>query len=262
MRSDELESPFRLDLDLRVAVMPDGLDPADLVQEGRAAELAESVEKARPLLEHRIEHEVERFDVSGPEGRARALHAAVEQLQRVGDDIARTEYSRFVARSIGVDLETVQRALRTGRRGGRASRTEVTASLDRAESELLRLVLNNPPDRGDVDSGDFTDKRLQRAFLAVENQLSMSEPGTPVDVSAVEDEESLGLIRSLIVDERPLPAWPDLEKRLKGKRLDSEIDALEHRLASLASDSQDHIDALRRLTELQRQKRALTQEPR
>ncbi len=35
LRSDELESPFRLDLDLRVAVMPDGLDPADLVHGSR-----------------------------------------------------------------------------------------------------------------------------------------------------------------------------------------------------------------------------------
>ena len=38
LRGDELESPFRLDLDLRVAVMPDGLDPADLVQQARSVE--------------------------------------------------------------------------------------------------------------------------------------------------------------------------------------------------------------------------------
>src|SRR5690606_40074716 len=71
LRTDGLESPFRLDLALRVAVMPDGLDAADLVQEGRAAELAKAVENATPLLEHRIEAEVAKHDLSGPEGRAR-----------------------------------------------------------------------------------------------------------------------------------------------------------------------------------------------
>ena len=135
LRSDDLESPFRLDLDLRVAVMPDGLDPADLYQEGRGDELAKAVETARPLLEHRIESEVSRHDLSGPEGRARALHAAVAQLQRVGDSIARGEYVRFVARLVGVDIETVEDAL------GRKRRARVTDDpvgerpLDPAEAE-------------------------------------------------------------------------------------------------------------------------------
>ena len=57
LRGDELEAPFRLDIDLRVAVMPDGLDPADLVQAGRKEGLVSAVKSARPLLEHRIDHE-------------------------------------------------------------------------------------------------------------------------------------------------------------------------------------------------------------
>lgn len=259
LRSDELESPFRLDLDLRVAVMPDGLDPADLVQHDRSAELVKAVESARPLLEHRIEHEVGRFDITGPEGRARALHAAAEQLTRVGDDIARTEYSRFVARLIGVDLETVERAVRPGR-GGAVKRGErPQRPLDRAEAELLRVVLNNPVGRGEVEPDDFHDERLRRAFLAITDQLSEIPSGVPIDVSRVRDDAALGLIRSLVFDDRPLPEWADLEKRLKGKRLDAEIEALEKRLSSLDNDSEDHSSALRELTELQRQKRSLTQ---
>ena len=115
LRSDELDSPFRLDLDLRVAVMPDGLDPADLVQEGRTEELALAVKAARPLLEHRIEHEVAKYDLSGPEGTARALHAAAAQVRRVKDEIARREYARFVARVVGVELATVEMAISSGR---------------------------------------------------------------------------------------------------------------------------------------------------
>lgn len=261
LRSDDLESPFRLDLDLRVAVMPDGLDPADLVQEGRSPELIEAVESARPLLEHRIEHDVERFDVSGPEGRARALHAAVAQLKRVNDDIARTEYARFVARLIGVDLDTVRRALGTRLAGARGNGAAPGRPLDRAEAELLRVVLHNPPDRGDVRPEDFTDERLRRAYLAVADELADLDAGTSVDLTSLEDESTAGLLRSLAMDDRPLPDWTDLERRLKGKRLDVEIDALESRLASLDSATDDHSAALRELTELQRQKRALTQEP-
>ncbi len=261
LRSDDLESPFRLDLDVRVAVMPDGLDPADLVQEGRSAELLKAVESARPLLEHRIDHEVERFDVSGPEGRARALHAAVAQLERVNDEIARTEYARYVARLVGVDLETVQRGLRTRRSSGPGTSGQAGTPLDRAESELLRVVLANPAERGEVMPEDFTDERLRQAFIAISDQLGDLEAGAPVDVASVEDEASAGLLRSLAMDDRPLPEWADLERRLKGKRLDVEIDALESKLASLDSTTDDHSSALRELTELQKQKRALTREP-
>ena len=261
LRSDELESPFRLDLDLRVAVMPDGLDPADLVQQGRSTELVSAVESARPLLEHRIEHEVERFDVSGPEGRTRALHAAVAQLKRVNDQIARTEYARYVARLVGVDLETVQRALRPATSGGKGQGLESDMPLDRAESELLRVVLHNPSGRGEIRPEDFGDVRLRRAFLAISDQLENLEPGIAVDLTSLSEEPEAGVLRSLAMDPRPLPEWDDLERRLQGKRLDSRIDVLESRLAALDSATDDHSIALRELTELQKQKRALTQEP-
>ena len=260
LRSDDLESPFRLDLDLRVAVMPDGLDPADLVQQDRVAELVEAVQSARPLLEHRIEHEVSRFDLGGPEGRARALHAAAEQLKRVGDEIARNEYARFVARLIGVDVESVQSAMGSRRRGGTRHGSQSERPLDRAETELLRVVLHNPDAGREVEAGDFTDERLRRAFEDIEAQLQDPDTGSEIDLSRLEAGETLTLLRSLLMDDRPMPDWTDLQRRLTGKRLDARIDDLEERLASLDSGGDDHSAALRELTELQKQKRALTQQ--
>ena len=262
LRSDDLESPFRLDLDLRVAVMPDGLDPADLVQGERTAELLEAVESARPLLEHRIEHEVARFDLSGPEGRARALHAAAEQLKRVGDQIARNEYARFVARLIGVDLQAVQAAVGPGRRGGTDGGRHSERPLDRAEAELLRVVLHHPAAGRDVKAEDFSDERLRRAFEAISAQFDELEPEAQINLSQLEDTDEVKLLRSMIMDDRPLPDWADLQRRIRGKRLEARIDDLEQQLASLDSASDDHSTALRELTELQKQKRALTQEPR
>ena len=73
LRGDTLEMPVRLDLDLRVADLPPGVDPADLVQGGRVDELVAGVDAARPLLQFRIERELERFDLTEPEsGRGRS----------------------------------------------------------------------------------------------------------------------------------------------------------------------------------------------
>jgi DNA primase len=255
LRSDELESPFRLDLDLRVAVMPDGLDPADLYQEGRGDELAKAVDAARPLLEHRIESEVARHDLSGPEGRARALHAAVAQLRRVDDPIAIREYQRFVARLIGIELAEVESAMGRGQRSRRKTDQTLELPLDRAESELLRVVLGNPPGLK-ISASDFSDERLRLAFLSVEGQLADAAPGTPLDLSTIEDAALQGIVRGLALDSRPLPDWADMKERVRMRRIDAEITELERKLAGTEEGTQTHSDYFRRLIALQKEKRS------
>ncbi len=257
LRSDDLESPFRLDLDLRVAVMPDGLDPADLVQKDRGSELVVAVDKARPLLEHRIESEVARFDLAGPEGRTRALHAAQAQLRKVKDPIARREYARFVARLIGVELETVEQAL-DGRRQSAGDRGEQSRPLDRFGSGLLRLVLAND-EAIEVEASDFSDNRLREAFVAVSGVRGETPIGTPVDVGQVSDDRVAGLLRSLSLESEPLPSHQDMTRLVKLRRVDSEIDRVEGELAALDPGSEPHSQTLRRLIALQQEKRKLSE---
>ena len=256
LRGDELESPFRLDLDLRVAVMPDGLDPADLVQQDRSEELVSAVIGARPLLERRIEHEVSRHDLSGPEGRARALHAAAAQVRRINDGIARREYARYVARLVGVELEAAQAAIDGDR--GRRGRAEpgVERPLDRIELELMRVLIADPLSVEGVVAEDFTDQRLRQAFSALD--LSAAVPGEPVDISEAGEEETRSLLRSLAMDDRPLSSGPEILSRVKERRLDAEIEDLQRILAGMEPGTDAHSDNLRRLIALQQEKRSST----
>ena len=256
LRSDDLESPFRLDLDMRVAVMPDGLDPADLVQQDRSAELASAVAKARPLLEHRIDSEVARFDLGGPEGRARALHAAQNQLRRVSDPIARREYARYVARLIGVDLETVERAMQGGRRQSAGPEVD-ERPLDRLQSELMRLVLLNPVGL-DVEAEDFTDPRLQTAFEGLSGPRESAKPGEPLDPGRVDHSRSQEILRRLALDSRPVPDADDVLRLVRLRRVEARIDGVEAKLAMLEPGSGDHSQTLRELIALQREKQELS----
>lgn len=256
LRGDELESPFRLDLDLGVALMPDGLDPADLVQQGRGAELASAVSTATPLLEFRLRHEISRFDLSGPEGRARALHAAADQLRRVGDDIARREYARFVAREVGVDLDTVERSIRSDRKRATVGDDLAERPLPRNESELLRFALSNPSQVRELASADFTDTRLQAAFSAVAQQIAAADDDSPVDVGVVTEPEVAELLRRLAMDGRPMPDRSDILASMRVRQLESEIDRLESRIEGMEAGSDTHSNALRELIALQQQKRA------
>ena len=256
LRGDELESPFRLDLDLRVATMPEGFDPADLVQQGKAAELVEAVNKARPLLEHRIEHEAGKHDLSGPEGRARALHAAAEQVRRIGDPIARREYGRFVARLIGVELADAEAALAAGGRPGAASEPAPGKPFDRLDAEMLRVVLTNEDRIEGLAEADFNDPRLRSAFRAVTDEVMGTPLGTPVELTKVEDPTDQAVLRELALDPAPLASGGELLERLRARRLDAEIDRLESALGGLEPGSEPHSDMLRDLIALQREKRS------
>ncbi len=72
-------------LDLRVAMMPAGNDPADLAQEGRLADLQQAVDTAVPLVRFRIDRMLESFDLDEPEGRARAIKEVAPLLAEQGD---------------------------------------------------------------------------------------------------------------------------------------------------------------------------------
>jgi len=256
LRGDELESPFRLDLDLRVAIMPDGLDPADLVQHERSQELVAAVKDARPLLETRIEHEVGRYDLGGPEGRARALHAGAQQVRRVNDEIARGEYTRFLARLVGVELEAAEAAVegeRTRRRGGEA---DTTRPLDRIESELMRVLLADPAQVAGLTADDFSDERLRAAFVAIADDLGSTPAGQPVDVSLVSEAQAQSLLRSLAMDDRPLPSGSEMLSRVKERRLDVEIAVLRRELASMDQEAAARSDKLSRLIALEQEKRS------
>jgi DNA primase len=255
LRGDQLETPFRLDLDLRVAVMPDGLDPADLVQEGRGEELVSAVKSARPLLEHRIDHEVAKYDLAGPEGRARALHSAAAELRKVTDVIARREYMRYVARRVGVDLADVEAAVGGGRTTGTRGGTSTDKPFDRIDVELLRLVLANNGGLLDLTESDFADERLGEAFAALESRISSTPHGTPLDISDVEPLLQ-GMLLSLALDDRPLASVGEMNGRLKERRLDAEMAGLQAEMDLLTPGSEPHSAVLQRMMTLQREKRS------
>ena len=255
LRGDELESPFRLDLDLRVAAMPDGLDPADLVQEGRGEELVAAVKGARPLLEHRIDHEVAKYDLTGPEGRARALHAATTQLRKVGDPIARREYGRFVARRIGVDIEAVESAVAGQSTIQPRSGASSERPFDRIDVELLRLILANEGGLGEVSTVDFSDDRLRSAYATIAPQVEVTPTGTPIDISGVEPLLQ-GVLLSLALDDRPLASVEEISSRVRERRIDNQIADVQAAMARETPGSDSHSEYFQRLVALQREKRS------
>ena len=128
--------------------------------------------------------------------------------------------------------------------------------LDRAESELFRVVLSNPAGM-EIEDSDFADPRLKSAFIAIAPQLASLPPGTPIDPSQVEDETLRSLIRALSLEDRPLPDWNEMKTRVRLRRIDGEIDQVEADLAKMEEGSETYSESLRRLIALQQEKHSL-----
>ena len=253
LRGDELEAPFRLDIDLRVATMPDGLDPADLVQQARAHELVEAVGKARPLLERRIEHEMSLHDLSTPEGRARALDGGAAHLAKVHDRTVLDDYARQLAFHVQVSPEVVHQAVR-GKDVSREFYPDPERPFDRIEAAALRTVLDDPARIDQLTVEDFSDERLRHAF----GSIQATDRSGPLDLAGVTDPVARSLLTGLAVDNIPLPPPDEVLGRVRERRLDREIAVLQRELASMDEESQARSDNLRRLIALQQEKRSST----
>ncbi len=256
------------DLDLRVARLPEGRDPADLVAAGDAELLGKAIDQSDPLLLFRLERELDRFDLGEPEARARAVRAAAGVVARHPDPLARHEYSVVVSRETGVDLAAVESAVRTAARASAAEppppgpeKRRLTGA-EKAERELLRLVCANHPglEGVEIDPDSFTVPEHRAAYDLVAPAIAALAPGEPPDLGSLAGEDGVGaLLGELATDPRPLPDPAETARRVRVGALDRHIDELERKLARIdrTAEPEAHADSFRELVGLQRTRKEL-----
>lgn len=98
-------------IDLRVAVIPEGKDPADYVTEGGTEAMAAVLEASVPLMQFVLDRRMARHDLATPEGRARALSDVASVLATVKGSLLAQDYTNKVADRLLTDYETVSRAI-------------------------------------------------------------------------------------------------------------------------------------------------------
>ena len=99
-----------------VAVADNNLDPCDLRIERGDDALRALVANAVPLFDFVINVAIRRFDTSYTTGQMGAVKAVAPLIARIKDESLLDIYSRKAARQIGVDLDIMQREVRSARR--------------------------------------------------------------------------------------------------------------------------------------------------
>ena len=256
------------DLDLRVALLPLGRDPADLVHTGEIETLEKAVAESAPLLQFRIEKELGRFELSEPEARGRAVRAVGALIALHPDPVVRHEYAVLVSRGTGVDVAMVERAI--GRPDRAASPApepldeESLSGVDKAERELLRLILANDPAvrRHELGPDLFVRTEHRQAYELVGPAVATLRPGESPDLGAMigsDESGSAALLRRLALEDRPLGDADELLGRIELAGIERRIDLLRSELQGVDpdTDAQRYSDVFAQLIALEKERRDL-----
>jgi len=92
----------RLNADLRVATMPDGLDPDEVVEKDPAL-WASLISTSKPIVEYVLDVLIRDQDVNDPKTKSSIVSKIIPLIEDLPDPIERDAYRQLVARKIKVD---------------------------------------------------------------------------------------------------------------------------------------------------------------
>lgn len=132
------------DVEVRVAALPAGKDPADLASSDPAA-LAGAVAAAQPFLGFRLDRLLRSAPVGTPEQRAKAAEAALELISEHPSAIVRVQYAGDTAMRVALPPEQLVDLAERGVRRAKVrvdTPARVPVARERAETVVLRLLIH------------------------------------------------------------------------------------------------------------------------
>jgi len=222
-------------LELRVVALPEGADPAELIQREGPQAIALAVERSVPFVRFRVERVLAGGDHSSPEGRDHmfaALRPVFAQLARgaMRDELVRMASSRLMLEPTVFERDIASPASRSGAGGnptaagaherdprepsegrraasGAQARPRTLSRRDEAERAFLALCIASPQEGAamlasiDIEQ-DFSSELLRRAARHLASgDLRAPMADAPEGGGAPDDDPELkGLIAELIVE--------------------------------------------------------------
>jgi DNA primase len=240
--------------DVRVARLPDGQDPDDVVRTSPATWEA-AIAKAKPLVEYLIDHHAGLYDLKTSSGRIGFVEAVMPAIREIADPLRRDEALGEVRRVSGVEERVLRQVLeRPARnpigRGGAGDRTDgasrmtadailsspdalpigaILRAVTPVEAELLRLLLLVPDQQlrvvDELGPDQLPSTVARELFRAIVLQRAPNDQGVhpPFDGAALLlalDDETAAFARALYAKPGPDP------RELAGGRLDYDVSRL------------------------------------
>ncbi len=225
--------------DLKIAVMPSGQDPDDVIHRS-PEEWTRIVEEGKPLIEYLLAALSAQSDVSTPDGKALVVGAVLPFIYAVAEPFQQDHYFQMLADTLGVTRDelkaTVDRRMAARRQPRAAPQTRQTASPafandgDPVEEYCLTLLLKQP------DLEDLVERLKPEYFRRLENREIFTQwlrvcqgreaQSEPEVLAGLVGEELAGPLERILQKETPPPdplkrvaAFEDVVRRMEDRYL-------------------------------------------
>src|SRR3989440_828488 len=258
-----------------IAVGPDNMDPCELRLAKGDAAVRDLVARREPLIAFALRSVLSRYDLDTAEGRVGALRASAPLVGKIKDHALRPEYARKLAGDLGMDLESVQRAVGRGAAPPRpASASTVDSPQRTVEREALKLAIQAPVLAGPMFDSIAADAYQYPLHIAV--RTAVAEAGGAAGAvagagwvervrDACPDLAGKALVGELAVeplhvDSEPDPRYVGVQlARLQLSTVEQRIKELKSRLQRLnpLTHEDEHLRLFGELVSLEQHARAL-----
>jgi DNA primase len=191
-------------VEVRVLVLPEGLDPADFVKARGATAFREMAEEAVPLVEYMIRRRLRTQELRSPEGQARAVRETLPIVAGLDDPVLRSRYGGVLAELVGVRSSDILLELDRSPQATSAEPTrarEVRAPTREVEKEALKLLMQFPDLAGDrleaLDDDHFTTESHRKVLALL--RKSTGQPPAEM-IGRVQEERMARLFAELTVE--------------------------------------------------------------
>jgi DNA primase len=182
----------RYEIQLEVADLPAGKDPADVWRDDPAA-LLRALERATPFLQFRLDRVLAAADLATLEGRARAAEAGAGIVAQHPSDLVRDQYVMKLAGELDIDADRLRETVARRRkeqasgaarpaasaRGGNDDQSRArrpSMRVDRRELDVLLFAVHEPELVVDwLDDRLFVDPLTRGAFDAIASSDSIHD---------------------------------------------------------------------------------------
>jgi DNA primase len=248
---------------LRVAEMPQGEDPADLLADGVSDRMSGLIEGAVDLPAFQVQAALERADLGTPAGRDRALDEVAPILAAMDpDSVSRQELVRRVADRLDTDAGLVTRRVEREGAGGRPGAARPgepqgakrrrgperpLSARERRERALIAMCIGSP-EAGRELLDRLTPEHMSSPLAGRALEWTRGHLEDPMAGLPREDEELVSLVTQLVMQSRREPGSRDA---MELNFLQLEQAMVEDRIADAQSGGGDPpVDLQRRRNDL------------
>jgi DNA primase len=156
-------------LELRVVALPEGSDPAELIQREGADAMRAAIAASVPFVRFRVEQVLAAGDHSNAEGRDRMIEQLCPVFATLAPSAMRLELTRMVSSSLALPESLAETLLAQGAGGARAARGGGTGDQGRGANGAARAAVPGGGSSGAASTAAHIGRgeETERAFLAL-----------------------------------------------------------------------------------------------